>query len=71
MPNSSGCLHAHPEDIQRVYQLLLGLGVQVRKNPFSGKNYPYSPQGLCSIELVGREGMCYSYITSSKKMCLP
>ena len=54
MPNSSGCLHAHPEDIQRVYQLLLGLGVQVRQNPFSGKNYPYSPQGLCSIELVGR-----------------
>jgi hypothetical protein len=53
MPNSSGCLHAHPEDIQRVYQLLLGLGVQVRQNPFSGKNYPYSPQGLCSIELVG------------------
>jgi hypothetical protein len=54
MPNSSGCLHAHPEDIQRVYQLLLGLGVQVRQNPFSGKNYPFAPQGLCSIELVGR-----------------
>eukprot|EP00286_Rhodomonas_abbreviata_P013550 CAMPEP_0181325716 /NCGR_PEP_ID=MMETSP1101-20121128/21086_1 /TAXON_ID=46948 /ORGANISM="Rhodomonas abbreviata, Strain Caron Lab Isolate" /LENGTH=280 /DNA_ID=CAMNT_0023434067 /DNA_START=205 /DNA_END=1047 /DNA_ORIENTATION=- len=52
MPNSSGCLHAHPSDVERIYSLLVGLGVEVRENPFSGKDYPYKPQGIAVIELV-------------------
>eukprot|EP01040_Poterioochromonas_malhamensis_P024952 gene24952-31011_t len=46
MPNSSGCIHAHPSDVERIYKLLVKLGVQVNDNPFSGKNYPYKPQGI-------------------------
>lgn len=52
MPNSSGCIHAHPADVEKIYNLLVGLGVQVNNNPFSGKNYPYKPQGIGVIELV-------------------
>ena len=52
MPNSSGCVHAHPEDVERIYTLLVGLGVEVRENPFSGKNYPYKPQGVGVVELI-------------------
>jgi hypothetical protein len=29
MPNSAGCIHAHPHDIQQVWQLLVGIGVEV------------------------------------------
>jgi len=52
MPNSSGCIHGHPEDVQKVYLLLEGLGVVANPNTFSGKNYPYKPQGIAVIELV-------------------
>jgi hypothetical protein len=52
MPNSSGCVHVHPNDADQIYHLLLSLGVTVNKNPFSGKNYPYKPQGIGVIELV-------------------
>ena len=52
MPNSSGCIHAHPSDVEMIYSLLLKLGVEVRPNPFSGKNYPYQPQGIGFIQLV-------------------
>lgn len=52
MPNSSGCLHGHPEDVERVYQLLLGLGVVVNPNTYSGQNYPYKPQGVAVVQLV-------------------
>lgn len=52
MPNSSGCIHAHPEDIEAVYKLLVSNGVVVNNNPFSGKNYPYKPQGIAVIELI-------------------
>jgi hypothetical protein len=52
MPNSSGCIHAHPNDVERIYTILTGLGVEVRENPFSGKNYPYKPQGVGVIELI-------------------
>jgi hypothetical protein len=52
MPNSAGCIHAHPEDVDRIYHTLVKLGVEVRDNTFSGKNYPYRPQGVGVIELV-------------------
>jgi hypothetical protein len=52
MPNSAGCIHAHPEDVERIYQLLVAQGVEVRDNPFSGKNYPYKPQGVGVVELI-------------------
>jgi hypothetical protein len=52
MPNSSGCIHAHPADVERIYELLVGLGVFVNENPFSGKDYPFKPQGVGVIELV-------------------
>jgi len=45
MPDSSGCIHSHPNEIEAIYNLLLKQGVVVRDNPFSGKNYPYKPQG--------------------------
>jgi hypothetical protein len=35
MPNSEGCIHAHPHDIQRVWQLLVGLGVEVSDQPLT------------------------------------
>jgi len=52
MPDSSGCVHAHPEDVERIYKLLLEQGVKVNDNTFSGKNYPYKPQGVAVIELI-------------------
>lgn len=52
MPNSSGCIHAHPEDVEAIYKILVGLGVKVNDNTFSGKNYPYKPQGVGVIELI-------------------
>lgn len=52
MPNSHGCIHAHPADIEAVWKILVGLGVQVRPNPFSSQHYPYPAQGLVSIECV-------------------
>lgn len=53
MPNSSGCIHAHPADVEAIYNILTQkLGVKVNENTFSGKNYPYKPQGIGVIELV-------------------
>ena len=52
MPNSAGCIHAHPEDVERIYRALVSQGVVIRDNPFSGKNYPYQPQGVGVIELI-------------------
>lgn len=53
MPNSSGCLHAHPEDVEKIYKILsTQLGVVVNANPFSGKEYPYKPQGIAVVELM-------------------
>lgn len=51
MPNSHGCVHAHPEDIQTVWLILTNqLGVVVHNNTFGKLPYPYVPQGLVSIE---------------------
>jgi len=52
MPNSSGCIHGHPSDVEKIYQILEGLGVKANENTFSGKNYPYTPQGIAVIELI-------------------
>ncbi len=52
MPNSSGCVHGHPEDVERVYELLLSLGVVVNPNTYSGQNYPYTPQGVAVVQLM-------------------
>jgi hypothetical protein len=52
MPNSSGGIHAHPSDIERIWMILVDLGVEVRDNPYTGKNYPYKPQGVGVIELI-------------------
>ena len=52
MPDSHGCIHAHPDAIQAVWQLLLQLGVQVRNNTMGTLPYPYKPQGLLSVELI-------------------
>ena len=52
MPNSDGCLHAHPDDVNRIWQSLIEIGVDVRPNPYSSSDYPYEPQGLLSVYLV-------------------
>jgi len=49
MPNSDGCMHGHPADIEAVWRDLVDLGVKVHENPFSSVNYPYAPQGLVSV----------------------
>eukprot|EP00981_Chlorochromonas_danica_P011332 scaffold3873_cov177-Ochromonas_danica.AAC.12 len=53
MPNSSGCIHAHPLDVKTIYDILTNkLGVVAHENTYSGKNYPYKPQGVAVIELI-------------------
>lgn len=51
MPNSLGCIHAYPDSIKTVWQMLVNdLGVQVRPNTNGALPYPYQPQGLLSIQ---------------------
>jgi len=50
MPNSHGCIHAHPNDIYEVWQILISMGVEVRNNTFGHLPYPYEPQGILSVE---------------------
>jgi hypothetical protein len=52
MPNSLGCVHSHPEHIERMYQILVDIGVTINDNTFSGKNYPYKPQGIGVIQHI-------------------
>lgn len=52
MPNSSGCIHAHPSSIEQIYRILVKLGATVNPNTYSGKNYPYKPQGIAVVELI-------------------
>ena len=33
MPNSDGCIHAHPDDVAQIWQSLVALGVVGRENP--------------------------------------
>jgi hypothetical protein len=55
MPNSNGCVHGHPEDIKKIHELLVGIGVRVNDNPFTGVDYPYRPQGLVVVELLDKQ----------------
>jgi peptidoglycan hydrolase-like protein with peptidoglycan-binding domain len=50
MPNSHGCVHAHPTDVEEVWHILVSLGVKVHPNTFGALPYPYPTQGLLSIE---------------------
>ena len=34
---SAGCVHSHPEHVERIYKALVRLGVTVNDNPFSGQ----------------------------------
>ena len=53
MPNSSGCLHIHPSDQETIYKILTTkLSIVTNNNTFSGKNYPYSCQGIAVVELI-------------------
>jgi hypothetical protein len=52
MPNSHGCIHAHPDAIQAVWRILVELGVVVRNNTDGALPYPYKPQGVLSVELI-------------------
>jgi hypothetical protein len=52
MPNSAGCIHAHPSDVESIYKLLVAEGVVVNQNTFSGKHYPYKCQGIGVVELL-------------------
>jgi len=52
MPNSHGCIHCHPPDVEAVWHTLVGLGVKVNPNSFGKLPYPYKPQGLLSVELI-------------------
>ena len=47
-----GCVHSHPEHVERIYKALVGLGVTVNPNTFSGKAYPYKPQGIAVIQQI-------------------
>ena len=44
MPNSNGCIHAAPNDIEYVWKVLVAIGVQVRNNTDGKLPYPYKPQ---------------------------
>ena len=52
MPNSAGCVHAHPDDVGEIARVLQALGVVVRPNPYSGKKYPWTPQGIAVVTLI-------------------
>jgi len=52
MPNSEGCIHSWPQNIETVWHLLVSLGVQVRNNTNGQLPYPYKPQGLLSVEQI-------------------
>jgi hypothetical protein len=53
MPNSLGCIHAYPHSIETVWKILTTeLGVVAHKNVGGVTPYPYTSQGLLSVELV-------------------
>ena len=52
MPNSNGCVHAHPEDQKIITEILLSIGVEANKNPFGKLPYPFKAQGVVSVEQI-------------------
>ena len=68
MPNSAGCMHAHPSDLDSLNQIVMQrLGVQVNPNPFSGKDYPYKPQGIISMPLQRASDMNHKHCPEDEK----
>jgi hypothetical protein len=49
MPNSAGCIHSWPANIERVWHTLVNMGVVVHPNTGGKLPYPYKPQGLLSV----------------------
>eukprot|EP01119_Soliformovum_irregulare_P002265 TRINITY_DN12550_c0_g1_i1.p1 TRINITY_DN12550_c0_g1~~TRINITY_DN12550_c0_g1_i1.p1 ORF type:complete len:280 (-),score=53.21 TRINITY_DN12550_c0_g1_i1:50-889(-) len=53
MPNSHGCIHAHPQDIHTIWQILVNqLNVTVHQNTYGKLPYPYTPQGILSVDTI-------------------
>ncbi|KAM9953386.1 hypothetical protein ACTFIW_006737 [Dictyostelium discoideum] len=53
MPNSHGCVHGHPSDIDQVQTILsTQLNVAIRQNTYGAMPYTHQPQGILSIELI-------------------
>eukprot|EP01100_Stratorugosa_tubuloviscum_P007159 TRINITY_DN29_c2_g6_i1.p1 TRINITY_DN29_c2_g6~~TRINITY_DN29_c2_g6_i1.p1 ORF type:complete len:303 (-),score=141.79 TRINITY_DN29_c2_g6_i1:54-962(-) len=50
MPNSAGCIHAHPDAINQIWKELVARGVEIRPNPFGTLPYPFKPQGLIVVQ---------------------
>jgi len=55
MPDSAGCVHSWPENIVKIWKTATGPGVgaKVRPNTSGKVPYPYKPQGIASVFLVG------------------
>ena len=50
MPNTEGCIHTWPSSLKYITDLLVSMGIQVRKNVGAGAiPYPFKPQGLLSL----------------------
>jgi len=50
MPNSAGCVHSYPADVEAIWKLLVQkCGVEVRPNTDGALPYPYKPQGLAAV----------------------
>jgi len=52
MPNSLGCVHTFPSDCKLIFETLVFLGVEIRNNTNGQLPYPYTPQGILSIEQI-------------------
>ena len=52
IPYSLGCIQSHPRFIKEVWEILVGMGVEVRNNTFGKLPYPYKPQGVLSVAIV-------------------
>ena len=53
MPNSAGCVHTYPTDVQAIWNLLVSkCGVEVRPNTNGKLPYPYKPQGIAAVYSV-------------------
>lgn len=50
MPDSHGCIHAHPADIEYIWNVLVSMGVNVRNNTGGKLPYPYVAQGILSVQ---------------------
>lgn len=58
-----------PDDINKVWQILVGIGVQIRPNTFGALPYPYKPQGLLSVEQIDWSGCFSLFFFTFVKIC--